>query len=185
MNEEVLLETETLMEKSVAFLVKELAAVRTGRANAAILDSVRVDYFDTPTPLNQLASISIPESRMIVIQPWDANVISLIEKAIMKSDLGITPNSDGKIIRIPIPELTEERRHELVKSVKKMAEKEKVTIRNTRRDGNDKLKRLEKDGHVSQDEIKKSLDKMQKLTDSYIEKIDNVLNNKEKEILTI
>jgi len=119
MNEEVLLEVEEQMEKAVSFLVKELATVRTGRANASILDTVRVDYFDTPTPINQLATISIPESRLIVIQPWDTKVIAQIEKAIMKSDLGINPNSDGKVIRIPIPELTEERRRELVKKHKR------------------------------------------------------------------
>ncbi len=185
MNEEVLLEVEEQMEKAVSFLVKELATVRTGRANASILDTVRVDYFDTPTPINQLATISIPESRLIVIQPWDTKVIAQIEKAIMKSDLGINPNSDGKVIRIPIPELTEERRRELVKNIKKMAEKEKVSVRNARRDGNEKLKKLEKDGHVSEDEIKKTMEKVQKLTDSYVEKIDNILKVKEEEILTI
>ncbi|RMF95774.1 MAG: ribosome recycling factor [Candidatus Schekmanbacteria bacterium] len=185
MNEDVLRETEEAMKKAVSFLTKELAKVRTGRANAAILDSVKVDYYGTPTPINQLATISIPESRLIVIQPWDTNVIGLIEKAIMKSDLGLTPNSDGKVIRIPIPELTEERRRELVKTVKKMGEQEKITIRNARRNGNEKLKKLEKEGHVSQDEIKKSIEKIQKITDSYIEKVDELLKLKEEEILTI
>jgi len=173
------------MEHSIETLKKEFASVRTGRASLALLDGIKVDYYGTPTPLQQLASLSVPESRQIAIQPWDPKVIAEIEKAIMKSDLGLTPANDGKVIRINIPALTEERRKQLVKVVKKNAEDAKVSVRNIRRDINDEIKKLEKEKHISEDDTKKSLDGIQKLTDSYVKKIDEVLAHKEKEIMEV
>jgi len=176
-------DTRESMDKAVNSLAHELQRVRTGRASLSLLDGIRVDYYGTPTPLNQMASLAVPESRLITIQPWDASVIKDIEKAILKSDLGLTPASDGKLIRIAIPPLTEERRKELVKVVSKMAEDHKIGVRNIRRDANEMIKSLKKDGDVSEDDAFKAQDEVQKITDDYIQKIDELNKEKEKEIL--
>lgn len=176
-------DTRESNEKAVASLEKELQRMRTGRASLSILDGIRVDYYGTPTPLNQMATLAVPESRLITIQPWDASVVKEIEKAILKSDLGLTPSSDGKIIRISIPPLTEERRKELVKVVHKMCEDYKVSVRNTRRDANDLVKSLKKDGEVSEDDAFKAQDQIQSITDDFIAKVDECYKEKEKEIL--
>ena len=173
------------MEGAIDALKKEFGSVRTGRASLSLLDGIMVDYYGTLTPLQQLASLSVPESRQIAIQPWEQRIIPEIEKAIMKSDLGLTPSNDGKFIRIGIPPLTEERRKQLVKVVKKRAEEAKVAIRNIRRDTNEELKKLEKEKHLSEDDAKKSHDEIQKLTDFYITKIDEVLKHKENEIMEV
>jgi ribosome recycling factor len=173
------------MTRTIEVLKKDFASIRTGRASLALLDGILVNYYDTQTPLQQLATLSIPESRQITIQPWDQKIIPDIEKAILKSDLGLTPSNNGKIIRIIIPPLTEERRKQLVKAVKKKAEEAKVAIRNIRRDANDELKKLEKDKQLSEDEAKKSHDEVQKVTDTYISKVDDVLKLKEKEIMEV
>ncbi len=173
------------MTKTIETLKKEFSSIRTGRASLALLDGIMVNYYETPTPLQQVASLSIPESRQIAIQPWDPKTISDIEKAILKSDLGLTPMNDGKTVRISIPPLTEERRKQLVKTVRKKAEEAKVAIRNIRRDANEDLKKLEKEKHVSEDIVKKSQEEIQKLTDSYISRADEVLGNKEKEIMEV
>lgn len=173
------------MEGALEALRREFNSVRTGRASLALLDSIQVEYYGTPTPLNQVAALSVPESRLIMIQPWDQKLVPEIERAIMKSDLGLTPASDGRVIRLPIPTLTEERRKELVKVVRKKAEEARVAIRNIRRDTNEQVKKLEKDKHISEDEVKKTLDDVQKQTDQYIKKIDEVLQAKEKEIMEV
>ena len=173
------------MTRSIEVLKKDFSSIRTGRASLSLLDGILVNYFDAQTPLQQLATLSIPESRQITIQPWDQKIIPDIEKAILKSDLGLTPSNNGKIIRIMIPPLTEERRKQLVKTVKKKAEESKVAIRNIRRDTNDELKKLEKENHVSEDEAKKLHDEVQKVTDTYIAKVDEVLKHKEKEIMEV
>ncbi|THE14500.1 ribosome recycling factor [Bacillus timonensis] len=173
------------MSKAIQALSRELATVRAGRANPAILDKVSVDYYGAPTPLNQLASINVPEARMLVIQPYDKSVLGDMEKAIQKADLGLNPTNDGSIIRISIPPLTEERRRELVKLVKKYAEESKVAIRNVRRDGNDELKKLEKNGEITEDELRSLTDDVQKITDESINKIDSVAKEKEKEIMEV
>jgi len=178
-------ETIAKMEKTLSSLKTDLNKIRTGRASLALFDDIRVDYYGTPTPLNQMATLSIPEPRLITIQPWDTSITSEIEKAILKSELGVTPASDGKIIRIVIPRLTEERRKELVKVVKKIAEGTKVAIRNIRRETNDQLKGMEKNKKISQDQLHQWMDKVQKSTDQFIEKVDGVLAAKEKEILEI
>ena len=183
MIESVFQEARDKMGKAIIALGNEFKRVRTGRASASLLDGIRVDYYGTQTPLNQMASVSIPESRLINIQPWDATAIKEIEKAILKSDLGLTPSSDGKLIRIAIPPLTEERRKDLVKVVHKMAEEHKVAVRNIRRDANDMLKEFKKDGEISEDDAFKAQDKVQKITDEYIKKIDECSDEKEKEIL--
>jgi len=173
------------MEGAIDALKKEFGSVRTGRASLSLLDGIMVDYYGTLTPLQQLASLSVPESRQIAIQPWEQRIIPEIEKAIMKSDLGLTPSNDGKFIRIGIPALTEERRKQLVKVVKKRAEEAKIAIRNIRRDTNEELKKLEKEKHLSEDDAKKSHDEIQKLTDSYIVKVEEVLKHKENEIMEV
>src|SRR5690606_12906889 len=173
------------MSKAVQALSRELSTVRAGRANPAILDKVTVDYYGAPTPLNQLASINVPEARMLVIQPYDKSVLGDMEKAIQKADLGLNPTNDGSIIRISIPPLTEERRRELVKVVKKYAEESKVAVRNVRRDGNDELKKLEKNGEITEDELRSLTEDIQKLTDESINKIDSVTKEKEKEIMEV
>jgi ribosome recycling factor len=178
-------ETKDHMEKAVAAFRHDLSRIRTGRANLSLLEPVRVDYYGTPTPLNQLATLSVPDPKLITIAPWDPKVIQDIEKAIQKSELGLTPSSDGKVVRIPIPDLTEERRRDLVKVVKKTAEEFRVEIRNHRRDGIHKVKELEKKGAVTEDDSRKSQDRIQKLTDEYNAKIEQVLETKEKEILTV
>ncbi|MEH7222590.1 ribosome recycling factor [Bacillus sp. JJ1566] len=173
------------MSKAVQALSRELATVRAGRANPAILDKVSVDYYGAPTPLNQLGSINVPEARMLVIQPYDKSILGDMEKAIQKADLGLNPTNDGSIIRISIPPLTEERRRELVKLVKKYAEESKVAVRNVRRDGNDELKKLEKNGEITEDELRSLTDDVQKATDESINKIDAVAKEKEKEIMEV
>ncbi|MEW6067552.1 MAG: ribosome recycling factor [Nitrospirota bacterium] len=185
MEQELKRKTNERMTRTIEVLKKDFGAVRTGRASLALLDGIMVNYYNTQTPLQQLASLSIPESRQIAIQPWDQKIIPDIEKAILKSDIGLTPINDGKIIRINIPSLTEERRKQLVKTVKKMAEEAKVAIRNIRRDTNEELKKLEKEKHLSEDITKKLHDEIQKVTDSFIVKIDEILVHKEKEILEV
>ena len=176
-------ETKDRMAKSITALKNELKRIRTGRASLSLLDGVRADYYGTPTPLNQMASLSVPESRLITIQPWDVSAIKEIEKAILKSDLGLTPSSDGKIIRITVPPLTEERRKELVKVVNKTCEEYKVAVRNIRRDANDFFKEMKKEGDISEDDAFKAQEEIQKITDDYINKIDDLYKEKEKEIL--
>jgi ribosome recycling factor len=185
MDENFIKDVEGKMEKTLGALKTDLGKVRTGRASLALLDHIRVAYYGTPTPLQQVASLSVPEPRTITIQPWDTSVIGEIEKAILKSELGLTPANDGKIIRISIPRLTEERRKELVKVVKKMAEGTKVAMRNIRRDANEGLKEMEKNKKISQDELRQMMDKVQTTTDKNIEKAEAVLAAKEKEILEI
>jgi len=179
----VLLETKDKMEKTIAALSKEMLKVRTGRASLSLLDGVKVDYYGTPTPLNQMASLSIPESRLITIQPWDVTIIKEIEKAILKANLGLTPSNDGKIIRVSIPPLTEDRRKEIVKQVHKICEEHKVGIRNIRRDANEILKSFKKDGDIAEDDMFKSQDLVQKETDTFVKNIDGIYTEKEKEIL--
>ncbi|MEG9296685.1 ribosome recycling factor [Mangrovibacillus sp. Mu-81] len=173
------------MTKAIQTFSRELASIRAGRANASLLDKINVDYYGAPTPVNQLAGISIPEARMLVIQPYDKSALGDIEKAILKSDLGITPSSDGNILRIVIPALTEERRKDLVKLVKKEAEDAKVAIRNIRRDANDDLKKKEKNGDITEDDLRGFSDDVQKATDESIAKIDSIMKDKEKEILEV
>jgi len=176
-------EARELMGKTVDALKNEYKKIRTGRASLALFEGIRVDYYGTLTPLNQMASLSIPESRLVVIQPWDQSVIGVIEKEILKSELGLTPVNDGKIIRVPIPPLTEERRKELVRLVRKTAEEHKVSVRNIRRDTNELLKGLKKDGEVSEDDFFKSQDQVQEITNEYIKSVDQTCQEKEKEIL--
>ena len=176
-------DTRESMSKSIEALKRELKRVRTGRASLSILDGIKADYYGTQTPISQMATLAVPESRLITIQPWDVSAIKDIEKAILKSDLGLTPTSDGKILRIAIPPLTEERRKELVKVVHKMCEEHKVSVRNVRRDSNELLKSLKKDGDISEDEAFKAQDEVQKITDEHIKLIDECYTQKEKEIL--
>jgi len=183
MIESIFQETRENMDKSLTALENELKRIRTGRASLSILDGIRVDYYGTLTPLNQMASLSVPESRLIIVQPWDVSVIKDVERAILKSDLGLTPNNDGKIVRISIPPLTEERRKELVKVVHKISQDHKVSVRNIRRDSNELLKSLKKDGEISEDDAFRGQDQVQKITDEYIELVDDEYKEKEKEIL--
>jgi len=182
---EVLKEAEERMAKAVDVLKKEFATVRAGRATPSMLDKVTVEYYGAPTPVNQLANISVPEPRLLVIQPWDKSSLPMIEKAILKSDLGLNPSSDGTVIRLIIPQLTAERRAEIVKTVKKKAEEARVAIRNIRRDTNDHLKKMEKEHTASEDEIKRTQDEVQKLTDKFIKEVDRILDIKEKEIMEV
>ena len=175
---------EEKMNKSVESLEREYASIRAGRANPHVLDKITVDYYGTPTPIQQVGNISVPEARMILIQPWETKLIKEIEKAILVSDLGITPTNDGRSIRLVFPELTEERRKELVKDVKKKGEAAKVAVRNIRRDANEAFKKLEKED-VSEDEIKKLSEEIQKLTDKYVKEIDKTVEEKSKEVLTV
>jgi len=181
----VLKDAEEKMRKGVDALRKEFSTIRAGRANPSMLDKVSVDYYGSAMPINQLANISVPESRQLVIQPWDKSTLPVIEKAILKSDLGITPSSDGTVIRIVIPQLTSERRTELVKVVRKKAEEARVVIRNVRRDTNEHLKKMEKDHTASEDEIKRAQEDVQKLTDKFIKDVDHVLAVKEQEITEV
>lgn len=183
MIEDIYQETRENMGKSVEDLKREFKRVRTGRASLSILDGIRVNYYGTPTPLNQMATLAVPESRLITIQPWDVSGIKEIEKAILKSDLGLTPSSDGKIVRIAIPPLTEERRKELVKVINKVSEEHKVAVRNIRRDANEMLKDLKKEGDISEDEAFKAQDQVQKITDDHVNLVDQITKEKEKEIL--
>jgi ribosome recycling factor len=176
-------DTQENMEKAIAALKKELKRVRTGRASLSLLDGIKVDYYGTLTPINQLATLAVPESRLISIQPWDASVIKEIEKAILRSDLGLTPSSDGKIVRIAVPPLTEQRRKELVKVVHKICEEYKVSVRNIRRDSNEMVKDMKKEGQISEDDAFASQDKIQKITDEHIRLVDESYKEKEKEIL--
>ena len=176
---------EGRMQKSVDNLKEEYVTIRAGRANPHILDRLRVDYYGTPTPIQQVANVSVPEARMIQIQPWEASLIKDIEKAMLVSDLGLTPNNDGKTIRLVFPELTEDRRKELAKDIKKKGDNAKVAIRNIRRDANDAIKKENKAGDISDDEAKNSEDEIQKITDKYIAMIDSAIDDKTKEILTV
>ncbi len=181
----ILKSAEDRMGKSVVALEEEFAGLRTGRASAAMFDKLRVDYYGNPTPINQVASISVPEPRLVVIQPWDKGSLGDIERAILSSELSLNPNNDGKVIRISIPPLTEERRKEIVKVAKNMAEQSRVSVRNIRRDANDELKKLEKDGEISEDDLKRGEEQIQKLTDRFVEQINAILQTKESEILEI
>lgn len=183
--QQVLANCEDRMTKSLNALNSEYLALRTGRASAAIFDKVRVDYYGQETPLNQVASVSVPEARLVVIQPWDKSLLPLIEKAIQKSDLGLNPSNDGKLLRINFPPLTGDRRKELAKQAKTSAETARVAIRNIRRDGMEEIKKLQKDGTISEDDQKLGEDKLQKLTDKYIGLVNNASDEKEKEILEV
>lgn len=178
-------EIESKMNKTIEVFKTNLSEIRAGRANPAILNKVSVEYYGTPTPINQVAGISVPEARMIVIQPWDASILKDIERAILAADIGINPNNDGKVIRLVFPELTEERRKDLVKDIKKLAEESKVAVRAIRREGIDKAKVMQKDGELTEDDLRSAEDNIQKLTDKKIDEIDKVLSDKEKEILTV
>ncbi|WP_172369694.1 ribosome recycling factor [Sporosarcina jiandibaonis] len=181
----VLNQAKERMDNAIGAFSRELASIRAGRANASLLDRITVDYYGAPTPLNQMAGISVPEARLLAIQPYDKTTLGDIEKAILKSDIGITPSNDGTIIRLSIPALTEERRRDIVKTVKKEAEDSKVVIRNVRRDANEEFKKLEKNGEITEDELHRNGDEIQKLTDSYIKKIDDLAKEKEDEIMEI
>ncbi|CAA7602552.1 Ribosome recycling factor [Acididesulfobacillus acetoxydans] len=185
MIEDVLKDSEERMRKGVEALRREYGSVRAGRANPALLDRVMVDYYGTPTPVKQLANLSVPESRVLAIQPWDKTTLPSIEKAILKSDLGLNPSSDGVVIRLIIPQLTAEKRSEIVKSLKKKAEESRVAVRNVRRDANDHMKKLEKDHKATEDELKRAQDDLQKMTDKFVKEIDHILDLKEKEILEV
>ena len=185
MEPQTIKECEAKMQKAISALAKELGKVRTGRASLALLDDIRVDYYGTPSPLNQVATLSVPESRLIVIQPWDPSLIGAIEKAILKSELGMTPANDGKVIRITIPRLTEERRKELVKLIKKMGENSKIGVRNIRREIIETLRTMEKDKEISEDELHHLQEQVQKTTDTFVGQIDEVIAEKEKETMEI
>ena len=173
------------MEKTISVFEENLAEIRAGRANPAILNKIKVNYYGVPTPISQVAGISVPEARLIVIQPWDMSILKEIEKEILKSDIGINPNNDGKVIRLNFPELNEERRKEIVKDVKKLAEEARIAIRQIRRDSIDEHRKMHKNSEITEDELKSAEDDIQKITDEKIEKIDNILSNKEKEIMNI
>lgn len=185
MVDEIFEDLKERMGKSIETLKREYSRLRTGRASISLLDGIRVSYYDTPTPLNQMASLAVPEPRLIVIQPWDKTAIEDIEKAILKSELGLTPINDGKVIRISIPPLTEERRKELVKVARKMSEENKVAIRNIRRDANEMLKDLKKEKEITEDDLYRSQEEVQKTTDQFISQVDELCAAKEKEILEI
>lgn len=185
MIKEVFSSHENKMKKTIEALKREYSSLRAGRATPALLDKVMVDYYGTPTPVNQVANVSVPEPRMITIQPWEKPMLAAIEKAIMKSDLGLNPNSDGTMIRLSIPQLTQERRNELAKTTHKKAEDAKISLRNIRRDANDAIKKLEKDKAINEDENKKAQEDMQKIVDKYIKEIDAVMAGKEKEIMEV
>ena len=176
---------EGKMNKTLEVLQSDYAAIRAGRANPHVLDKIKVDYYGTPTPIQQVGNISVPEARMIVIQPWEKSLLKAVEKAILTSELGINPNNDGNCIRLVFPEMTEERRKEVAKDVKKKGDAAKVAIRNIRRDANDAFKKMEKAGEMSEDDLKEATEKMQKLTDKMIEKVDKAVEEKIKEIMTV
>ena len=176
---------EDKMEKSLDVLLDEYASIRAGRANPHVLDRLRIDYYGTPTPIQQVGNVTVPEARMIVIQPWEKSLLKEIEKAILVSDLGINPTNDGNVIRLVFPELTEERRKDLAKDVKKKGEGAKVAIRNIRRDAMDSIKKMEKAGDISEDDLKQGEEKIQKITDKMIEKVDKAIETKTKEIMTV
>lgn len=185
MYNDVIKKTRIGMDKAIESFKKDVSKVRTGRASITLLDDVMVDYYGTPTALNQVATLSVPESRLITVQPWEKKLLPDIEKAIFKSDIGLTPSSDGQIIRLVIPPMTEERRKEMGKMVRKMGEDAKVSARGARRDGNDSMKKLEKNKEISEDDLKRGEKEIQDLTDSYVVKIDELVANKEKEIMAI
>ncbi len=185
MTKEILQQLEDKMKKTVDLMARDLTTLRAGRATPALLDKIFIDYFGTPTPINQVATISVPEPRLLVIQPWERNLVPQIEKAILKSDLGVTPNSDGYLIRITIPSLTQDKRKDLVKVIQKKAEEVRVGVRNLRWDSNDQVKADEKKGETSEDEAKRSLDEIQKKTDKYIKQVDQVAEAKQKEIMEL
>jgi len=185
MNAQVVDALKKEMESTLEGLRKELTKVRTGRANTALIEGILVDYYGTKSPLNQLAALSAPESRLLVVQPYDKGVMGAIEKAIYQSDLGLTPVNDGKVIRIPLPELTEERRKELVRHVKKIGEEYRVSARNHRRDANERIKKLQKDKQITEDDVRATQDRVQKLTDEYVDKIEKVLKAKEDELMAV
>lgn len=185
MAQQVLKNTKEKMEKAISAYTRELASIRAGRASAGVLEKITVDYYGAPTPVIQLANITVPEPRMLVIQPYDKSSLKDIEKAIQVSDLGLNPSNDGSVIRIVFPALTEERRRDLVKTVKKYAEEAKVAVRNVRRDGNDELKKLEKNGEITEDELRGHTETVQKETDKHIAKIDDITKDKEKEIMEV
>ena len=178
-------EAEERMKKTLKVYKDELGTLRAGRANPSLLDRITVEYYGVQTPLKQIANVSAPEPRMIVIQPWDTNIIAQIEKSIQKSDLGLNPSNDGKIIRLAVPQLTEDRRKDLIKVLKKITESARVAIRNERRDANDDLKKLQKGGEITEDDLKQAEDQVQKITDKYIEEVDKLMNTKESELLEV
>ncbi|WP_042456375.1 ribosome recycling factor [Neobacillus dielmonensis] len=185
MAKQVINQAKERMTKAIQAYTRELATIRAGRASASLLDRITIDYYGAPTPVNQLAGITTPEARLLVIQPYDKSVLGEIEKAILKSDLGLNPTNDGSVIRLAIPQLTEERRKELVKLVKKESEEAKIAVRNIRRDANDDLKKLEKSGEITEDALRGFSDDIQKLTDEHINKIDQITKDKEKEIMEV
>ena len=182
---EILNDSEQRMEKALDFLHEEFKHLRTGRASTAMLDGITVDYYGTPTPLNQVASLNVPEPTMIMVQPWEASLVSAIEKAILNADLGFNPSNDGKVVRVPIPALSEERRREISKKAHQMAEETRTAIRQVRRDANDRLKKLQKDHEISEDEEKRAHDSVQKQTDLWVKNVDESLEKKEKEIMEV
>lgn len=185
MTKDVLTSMKKSMEKTIDSLRKEYQKVRTGRASTAILDDIKVMYYDTPTPINQVAQIAVPEARIITIQPWESKLISAVEKAILNANIGLTPTNDGKLIRLSIPPLTEERRKEIVKQLKKMAEETKIALRNIRRDSIDSLKKLEKDKKISEDDLKRAEKEVQDMTNGFVVKVDEVFSAKEKEVMEV
>ncbi|OEU76554.1 MAG: ribosome recycling factor [Desulfuromonadales bacterium C00003093] len=185
MIDEVLSEVRSAMDKAVKALKKEMSKVRTGRASTSLLDDVRVDYYGVPTPLSQVATLSVPEPRLLTVQPWEKNLISDIEKALFKADLGMTPSSDGQLIRLPIPALTEERRREMVKIIKRMSEDARISVRSARRDANDTLKMLEKEKEITEDDLKRSEKEVQQVTDEFVATIDAVVQAKEVEVMEV
>ena len=178
-------EIKERMEKTINVFSANLAEIRAGRANPAILNKIKVDYYGVPTPISQVAGVSVPEARLIVIQPWDSSILKEIEKEILKSDIGINPNNDGKVIRLAFPELNEERRKEIVKDIKQLAEEAKVAVRGVRRDAIDGFRKQQKDSEITEDELKVAEDEVQKITDNYIGEIDSILVNKEKEVMSV
>ena len=182
---EIISEAESRMKKTTELFRKELATLRAGRATPALLERVQVDYYGVMTPISQMANVSVPEPRLLVVQPWDRNFVGAVEKAILKSDLGLTPVSDGTVIRLAIPQLTQERRAELVRAIRKKAEEERVAIRNVRREANEEVKELEREGEVSEDEARRGQDEIQRLTDRYVGEVDAILAAKEKEIMEV
>lgn len=178
-------EIKEKMSKTISVYSENLSEIRAGRANPAILNKIKVDYYGVPTPISQVAGISVPEARLIVIQPWDANILKEIEKEILKSDIGINPNNDGKVIRLAFPELNEERRKEIVKDIRKLAEDAKIAVRSIRRDAIDGFRKQQKDSEITEDELKVAEDEVQKITDKMVEEIDAILANKEKEVMSV
>lgn len=184
-SQSIIASAQQKMDKNVTSLQLELGKLRTGRASLNVLDGIRVDYYGTPTPLNQVASLSIPEARLIVVQPWESHLIPVIEKSILEANIGLTPSNDGKVVRLSIPKLTEDRRKEIVKQAKSIGEDSRVAVRHVRREANEEIKKLKNNSAISEDEMKKSQDRIQKLTDEHIEKIDKILVSKEQDIMTV